>query len=963
MNTLSKAALSIFTACIFSQPSLALETGYDLSGYRIIDSNADAADKPSYAYQDISTTGDALLLNKELVTIEPIFPFDFYGEIYDEVVVSVYGIVGFWDNMFLLADYDLVNNAKTAIPISPDQQNYIPAPFLAPFYDDLDLSNYDIYAQLQGDPGNQQYIVQYQSAHAHDPLSPAQRFEFQVILNESDNSVLFQYKHSDNNSIGRLGSEATIGIQNNQSEGLSYASRESALEDQLAVLFSKAEQYIGSDKANGSKQTGRPGERVKHTVSFINATGATAVFNLTTTESIWSVELSENQLSMDDGDIATVDVWVEINDAEQLQSLSDQFLLQISGAGYQTAVNLQTDTTFIERLTHFEANQDKRLIEGILGSNNQTAIVNVSFDEKYAPPSFFTIAEANTQNNMPLASYFNYADANFGYSELINNIFFISKSAGLYSDTSEPSYAGLNAIYRMDIHGQEPQKLVELVQEQDQYSDENSFMQFAAARNAYVLAFLSNDDWTGENPDKRVQLFLSDLDGKQLEQITQAQGVESSDTENQIAISDDGSTVVFSHNANLLNEPELANNNNYFLYRLDTASSELIRLSADELDTEYLDISADGEKIVWVADADDEIDHIYTINRDGSNFKQITYDQQNNDYDDISLSGDGRIIVVEANSDLLGIDKDNALDDLFLLGYDGANVTRITHSSDFGDGSFEALNPEISPDGEWLLFKSNAPITDTTALGEEQIYLLNLQQALPEFFIQLNQTPEPEPETTPEPEPQPAPSSESAVEISLEQKPNLLSENRQCSPEPYCDTAGSMTYSGLLLMLMLGLVRFKATLGSSYPALKHIRLTPSSLPQAILLGSLIASASLAQADNHYARWLTIADAKRSPAEHIDLGKPGDSLGEHYVFDQALLNKDGRDIGNNSGYCVRTKLQHSLQCQWTLTLAEGTIQVAGREFDQGESIIPIVGGSGKFQGIDGYMRSFKNPDGN
>lgn len=107
---------------------------------------------------------------------------------------------------------------------------------------------------------------------------------------------------------------------------------------------------------------------------------------------------------------------------------------------------------------------------------------------------------------------------------------------------------------------------------------------------------------------------------------------------------------------------------------------------------------------------------------------------------------------------------------------------------------------------------------------------------------------------------------------------------------------------------------------------------------------------------------TIADAKTSPATYVDVGKKGDSLGDQYVFDQPLLDSQGHVIGSNSGFCLRTKLQHSLQCQWTLTFSDGTIQVAGREFDEGVSDIPIVGGTGKYQGITGQMRSFKNAEG-
>lgn len=108
--------------------------------------------------------------------------------------------------------------------------------------------------------------------------------------------------------------------------------------------------------------------------------------------------------------------------------------------------------------------------------------------------------------------------------------------------------------------------------------------------------------------------------------------------------------------------------------------------------------------------------------------------------------------------------------------------------------------------------------------------------------------------------------------------------------------------------------------------------------------------------------ITIADARTNAAKLIDIGDPGDSVGDILVFDQPLLDEHGGNIGNNSGTCIRTRVGHSFQCQWTLSLEDGSIQVAGREFDKGTSNISIVGGTGKYAGISGQMDSSNNGDG-
>ena len=113
---------------------------------------------------------------------------------------------------------------------------------------------------------------------------------------------------------------------------------------------------------------------------------------------------------------------------------------------------------------------------------------------------------------------------------------------------------------------------------------------------------------------------------------------------------------------------------------------------------------------------------------------------------------------------------------------------------------------------------------------------------------------------------------------------------------------------------------------------------------------------------HYTTTLvTIADARSGIAQWVDLGAAGDSPGDIFVFDQPLLNSDREPIGKNSGFCIRTLPGKFSECQWTLTLADGTITVAGRESDSGASMIPVIGGSGKYLLVRGVMATTPNLD--
>jgi len=149
---------------------------------------------------------------------------------------------------------------------------------------------------------------------------------------------------------------------------------------------------------------------------------------------------------------------------------------------------------------------------------------------------------------------------------------------------------------------------------------------------------------------------------------------------------------------------------------------------------------------------------------------------------------------------------------------------------------------------------------------------------------------------------------------------------------------------------------------SPIPWKPSITLRTERLSSRMCLLVLAGTLGTACSSEHPQTLVTIADARVHSARIVDIGEPGDSAGDVLVFDQPLLDERHNNIGNNSGTCVRTRVNHSFQCQWTLTFGQGSIQVAGREFDQGASDITIVGGTGIYSSITGEMQSVKNDDG-
>ena len=89
---------------------------------------------------------------------------------------------------------------------------------------------------------------------------------------------------------------------------------------------------------------------------------------------------------------------------------------------------------------------------------------------------------------------------------------------------------------------------------------------------------------------------------------------------------------------------------------------------------------------------------------------------------------------------------------------------------------------------------------------------------------------------------------------------------------------------------------------------------------------------------------------------VDLGAKGDSIGDLLVFANAVFNAANKaQLGTDQGYCVRTVVGKSWECNWTLTLRAGQITVEGPFMDEGDSLFAVTGGTGKYAGARGSMK--------
>ena len=88
---------------------------------------------------------------------------------------------------------------------------------------------------------------------------------------------------------------------------------------------------------------------------------------------------------------------------------------------------------------------------------------------------------------------------------------------------------------------------------------------------------------------------------------------------------------------------------------------------------------------------------------------------------------------------------------------------------------------------------------------------------------------------------------------------------------------------------------------------------------------------------------------------VDLGKKGDSLGDLIVFANPIYDAANRQqIGSNQGYCIRVIVGKSWECFWTIELKEGQITSEGPFHDEGDALMAITGGAGRYAGAKGSL---------
>jgi hypothetical protein len=210
--------------------------GPDAAGYT-------GTDVAAYSFVDVSGAngGTAILAGTDDATAALTLPFafSFYGQAYNLVCISSNGALYFVTSEISCSSVaDFSNTDLTSVAAPGDR------PALLPFWSDLTFEVPGagaVFYRTLGTAGSRRFIVQWQNAYPQGSPNPV---IFQIVLSETTNRILFQYKSIDlglgNPATG--GGQATIGIRDggaltNQHQ-IAWSFDAPVVHDDTAVLFS-----------------------------------------------------------------------------------------------------------------------------------------------------------------------------------------------------------------------------------------------------------------------------------------------------------------------------------------------------------------------------------------------------------------------------------------------------------------------------------------------------------------------------------------------------------------------------------------------------------------------------------------------------------------------------------------------------------------------------------------------------
>lgn len=229
----------IVTATASESPTATWVAADALPGY----SNSSGA----FNFIDITGSGTALSLGDD--TSAPItspFSFNFYGVTSNQFCVNNNGFMQFATSSFCSGFF---SNSSFPVPFA--------SPTLLPFWDDL-YAGGNVYFNTVGSSPNRQFVVEWFDKDTFDTQGLSPGYTFEVVLNESDGSIDFNYANAASGSPHDDGASATVGLQFNTSTFNSFSFDSPSLSNSQNIHWTASSPTAFSASAQVTLDVGAP---------------------------------------------------------------------------------------------------------------------------------------------------------------------------------------------------------------------------------------------------------------------------------------------------------------------------------------------------------------------------------------------------------------------------------------------------------------------------------------------------------------------------------------------------------------------------------------------------------------------------------------------------------------------------------------------------------------------------------
>ncbi|MGZ6961960.1 MAG: choice-of-anchor R domain-containing protein [Ilumatobacteraceae bacterium] len=230
----------IITATTSESPTSTWVAADELPGY----SNSSGA----FSFIDITGSGTALSLSDDSsADITSPFSFNFYGDTSNQFCVNNNGHVVFATSSFCSGNF-----SNQSFPASAFAN-----PVFLPFWDDL-FTGGNVYFNTVGSSPNRQFVVEWAGKDTFDTPGLSPGYTFELVLNESDGSIDFNYANIVSGSPHDNGASATVGLQFDTSVFNSFSEFSASLSNSQNIHWTASSPTSFSASAQVTLDVGAP---------------------------------------------------------------------------------------------------------------------------------------------------------------------------------------------------------------------------------------------------------------------------------------------------------------------------------------------------------------------------------------------------------------------------------------------------------------------------------------------------------------------------------------------------------------------------------------------------------------------------------------------------------------------------------------------------------------------------------